>query len=176
MASLAFPLFEINLSEEEGFLAVSEIESHYSYPSKPDVPYYEIVDMTPLEQEDIFAKEESFAISVLIENILKHFHILGAKIESPKVFSYLYRYPDIAILAGFVSEQVYTIFDYNAQLCLNIIGDDDPDSEYLALFLRVSNYNDDVMDKIVRIQESYYDLLSQMTGWFLFTTDFALPR
>lgn len=118
------------------------------------------------------------AESDLIEETLNHFYEMGAKIVIPsEVRNYLYRYPDIAKLARFVSDEVYQSFDCNIQLSLNIVNeDDDPGNEYLALYLRTQSYDDAVMDKIVKIQESYYDSLSQITGWFLFTTDFSLPR
>lgn len=117
------------------------------------------------------------AETIPIENFLTYFCALGARIPNPsKVRDYLSRYPDIAELSRFVSDSVYRHFDFKTQLSLEIHSEDDPNSEYLALFLRVQDYDGSVMDRIDRIQESYYDLLNGMTGWFLFTTDFCSPR
>jgi len=125
-------------------------------------------------------EEDSLATSVesiRVEEVLNYFRDIKAIIEEPsKVRRYLYRHPEIAELSRFVAEQVSRHFDSSVQLCLCISDDDEPDSEYLALFLRVPNYDDSVMDRIRKIRESYYDLLNDMTGWFLLTTDFSSPR
>lgn len=112
-----------------------------------------------------------------VEKALNYFHNIKAIIEEPsEVRRYLYRYPEIAELAQFVSEQVYHNFDSDAQLCLGVNGDEYRDSEYLALFIRLPKYDDNAMDRIEKIQKSYFDLLSTMTGWFLFATDFSPSR
>jgi len=117
------------------------------------------------------------AESALIEEVLNHFRILKTKIETPsRVREYLYRHPEIAELSKDVSDLVYLYFDFKTQLSLEVVEDDDQEGEYLALYLRVPEYDESVMDRIKIIQESYYPLLSQMTGWFLFTTDFFPPR
>lgn len=177
MDSLAYSPFEINPVEEEGSLAVSKNYSQYLYPSTPDTSRFEACEMVYFEQDDDFTKEESFAMSVPIENVLRYFLRLGAKIESPSmVRDYLYRYPDIAKLARFVSEQVYSSFDFMAQLSLEIEDDEVPGSEYLVIYVRVPEYDHSVMNRIRKIRESYYDLLDITTGWFLLTTDFSHPR
>ncbi len=115
--------------------------------------------------------------SISIEETLSNIYAMNAKIESPsKVRVYLERYPEITEILSVVSEQVYQYFDYKAQLYLNINDDGDADSEYLALYLRVPNYDESVMDRIEKIQKYYYHLLDNATGWFLFTTDFLPPE
>jgi hypothetical protein len=115
--------------------------------------------------------------STFVEETLSNIRAMNAKIESPsKVRGYLDRYPEITEILSIVSEQVYQYFDYKAQLYLNINDDDGADSEYLALYLRVSNYDESVMHRIEKIQKDYYPLLDNATGWFLFTTDFLLPE
>jgi hypothetical protein len=128
-----------------------------------------------------FEKQNSQTIcadSAFIEETLNHLHTIGAKIDAPsEVRKYFYKYTGIAELAWIISDQVCQMFDSNTQLSISVIDDEDePDNEYLAIYLRAQSYDDCVMDKIVKIQESYYDSLSQMTGWLLFTTDFTLPR
>ncbi|MFZ2471822.1 MAG: hypothetical protein WAW52_07765 [Methanothrix sp.] len=128
-----------------------------------------------------FEKQNSQTIcaeSAFIEETLNHLHTMGAQIETPsEVRNYFYKYSDIAKLAWVVSDQVCQMFDSNTQLSISVIDEEDePDTEYLAIYLRTQSYDDCVMAKIVKIQESYYDSLSQMTGWLLFTTDFTLPR
>jgi hypothetical protein len=115
--------------------------------------------------------------SISIEETLSKIDAMNAKIESlSKVRGYLDRYPEITEILSVVSEQVYQYFDYKAQLYLNINEDDDADSEYLALYLRVPNYDESVMHRIEKIQKGYYPLLDNATGWFLFTTDFLPPE
>lgn len=138
-----------------------------------------IVDSRSMDFEDA-NEEDSLATnveSIRVEEVLNYFRDMKTVIEEPsKVRRYLYSHPEIADLSRFVAEKVSRYFDYSAQLCLTVNGDHNPDSEYLALFLRVPNYDDTVMDRIGNIQKSYFDLLSTMTGWFLFTTDFCPPR
>jgi hypothetical protein len=124
------------------------------------------------EQNSTSSAESSFA-----EEVLNHFNMLGAKIILPAmVGAYLRKYPEIAELAKKVSMEVYQNFDFRAKLYLEVRDYDDPDSEYLALIIRVPEYNDSVMGRIEEIRESYYSSLDDMTGWFLFTTDFYPPR
>ena len=112
-----------------------------------------------------------------VEETLKYFHNLKGIVENPsRVRQYLYRYPDIAKLARFVSDEVYQYFDFRAQLSLEVQDEGVPDSEYLTIYVRVPEYDDSVMDRIREIRECYYDSLSEMTGWFILTTDFSPPR
>jgi len=75
-----------------------------------------------------------------------------------------------------VSDEVYQYFDFRAQLSLEVQDEGVPDSEYLTIYVRVPEYDDSVMDRIREIRECYYDSLSEMTGWFILTTDFSPPR
>lgn len=119
----------------------------------------------------------SSAESISIEEILNYFHAKKTKIISPsRVRDYLRNYPEIAELSRRVSDIVYQYFDFRAQLCLEVRDYDDPESEYLALYIKVPEYDDSVMDRIREIRESYYDVLDDATGWFLLTTDFAPAR
>ncbi|MCX6670188.1 MAG: hypothetical protein NTV25_10365 [Methanothrix sp.] len=178
MASLVSrPVLDVVLGEEEGSLVVSEIKSHDSYLSKPSTPRYEIREVAFLEQENDPTGEESVSVSVLIEDILRHFRTLGVKIVSSSVvFEYLYHYPEIAKLSRDVSNLVYQYFDFKAQLLLDVRDYNDPDSAYLTLCVRVPVYDDSVMERIEKIREGYYHLLNEMTGWFLLTTDYIPTR
>jgi hypothetical protein len=178
MASLvSHLLFETKPGRGEGSLAIGEDDQLYSYYSESNTPRNEVYEIVDPKQEEDLPQEESFAMSAQVEYILRYFEMLGARIESPsKVRDYLYRCPGIAILAGFVSEQIYNGFDFKAQLSLEVQDDEVPDSEYLTIYVRVPEYNNSVMDRIRKIRESYYDSLNNMTGWFLLTTDFSSPR
>ncbi len=144
------------------------------------IKHYIVIDPFSMDFQspvDVDRANMSGAESKRVEEILNYFRNLRAVIKNPsEVRRYLYRYPEIAELSCFVSEQVYRYFDSNAQLCLDITDDDVPDSEYLAIYLRVPKYDDSVMDRIREIRESYYDSLNNTTGWFLLTTDFSHPR
>jgi hypothetical protein len=119
----------------------------------------------------------SSAESIFAEEILNHFYMRGDKIISPlRVSEYLRNYPEIAELSKRVSDEVHQYFDFRAQLSLGVQDDGVPDSDYLTIYIRVPEYDNSVMDRIRMIRESYYDLLNNMTGWFLLTTDFSPPR
>jgi len=180
MASLiSRPLHVIRLMDDEGSAVTSEVYWRDPYSSNSDTPRYEVVNLEPEcdpHSEEAFSSTGG-SISVPVEDILRHFRALKAKIEFPlKVRDYLYRYPEIAELSRKVSDVVYQYFDFRAQLSLEIEDDEVPDSEYLVIYIRVPEYDNSVMDRIRKIRESYYDSLNNMNGWFLLTTDFAHPR
>jgi len=122
-------------------------------------------------------KSTSSAESLFVEEILNHFYMRGDKIISPSIVSgYLRNYPEIAELSKKVSDEVFLYFDFRAKLSLEVRDYDDPNSEYLALNVRVPEYDDSVMERIEEIRENYYQSLNEMTGWFLLTTDFIPTR
>lgn len=177
LISRSFP--GIMLLEDEGSLIIHEIYLHDPYSSNSDTLRYEVVNLEqeydPLSDEALLSTGGS--ILVPVEDILRHFDALKAKIASPrKVRDYLYRYPEIAELSRKVSDAVYQYFDFRVQLSIEIEDDDVPDSEYLVMYIRVPEYESSVMDRIRKIRESYYNSLNTTAGWFLLTTDFAHPR
>ncbi len=174
MASASRPLLD-SMPKHGGSLGT--IEQRLLYDFKTNTQRLEKYEIIAPNQEGDFLQDGSYAMSILIENILNHFLALRAEIVSPsKVLEYLYQYPEIAELSKYVSDLVYRHFDFKTQLSLEIINDEDNDGDYLALYLRVPKYDESVMDRIKIIQERYYPLLSQMSGWFLFTTDFGPLR
>jgi hypothetical protein len=115
--------------------------------------------------------------SDLVEDVLKYFSGTNTKMSGLSYISgYLYRFPEIAELSHYVAEIVHQHFDSTAQLSLEVHGEINSEGEYLALCLRMSDYDDTVMDKIRSIRELYAEDLAEMSGWFLLTTDYMPPR
>lgn len=180
MASqVCLPKRVIVLSENNASLVISSPDWYDQYSSNSYPLRYEVVNLEPEFNSSMEGASslKSSAISDPIEDILINLHELGVTVVSSfKVFEYLYKFPDVAKLSGEVSNLVYQYFDSNAKLHLEVRDPDDPDCEYLALIIRLPEYNDGVMEQIEKIRERYYSLLDDIAGWFLFTTDFRPPR
>ena len=86
MASLisrSFPV--IRLMEAEGSSVISEVYWHDPYLSNSDTPRYEVVDLEPEYDSSLEEASSSTGGSILVpvEDILRHFRALKAKIVSP---------------------------------------------------------------------------------------------
>lgn len=115
--------------------------------------------------------------SDLVEDVIKHFHNKNIRMEKLSIIrDYFYYFPDIAELSMNVTDMVKSKFDSETQLSLEMHGERNSESEYIALCIRMSSYDDSVMERIRNIREEYAESLTEMNGWFLLTTDFMPPR
>jgi hypothetical protein len=56
-----------------------------------------------------------------------------------------------------------------------VYRDPEIDDEYLALYVRLSRYDDTVMERIAAAEAEYLDRLAGKSGWIQLTTDFRTP-
>lgn len=175
-APVLWPFHEIKVGTDEGSLAIIENEPFYLYYSGSNTPQNEIYEIIDSDEED-FGPEESFAMSVKIENTLRYLNIIGAKIESPsKVLDYLYRYPEVVDLAQYAAELVAKRFGSDVKLSFEVYQDRGAQFENLILYIRQYDYNSNIMKTIKEIRKEYGISFPRAKGRFLLTTDFRQPR
>lgn len=112
-----------------------------------------------------------------VEDMIGYFHDTDTKMNQISIIrEYFYHFPEIAKLSCEVADLVHQNFDSKTQLSLEMRGETNSESEYLALCIRMNDYDDSVMERIRSIREEYAEDLAEMNGWFLLTTDYLPPR
>ncbi len=67
-------------------------------------------------------------------------------------------------------------FRPDVELSLEVYRDPEIDDEYLTLYVRQSEYDLTIMDRIDEVREQLAALLNHVSGSLLITTDFCPPR
>lgn len=93
-----------------------------------------------------------------------------------EVRDYLLRYPDIIDVLWVASRTAVEKFASKAQLSLELYQDPEINDEYLALYVRQSQYSEEIMSEIEEARKTYLGHLVGKKGWFVLTTDFLPPR
>jgi hypothetical protein len=63
-----------------------------------------------------------------------------------------------------------------AQLILEVYHDPEIEDRYLALYVRLPRYDEQVMERIEAAESEFLDRLAGAEGWLQLTTDFAGPE
>lgn len=96
--------------------------------------------------------------------------------DNYEIIKYLLKFPELIQLLSPTSEQLRKIFESETQIILQMYFDPEIDYHYLTFCLRLNNYNNDFMDKIELIHESFEQQMAKTAGWLLITTDFNYPQ
>jgi hypothetical protein len=111
-----------------------------------------------------------------IEPLLEQLRAQGIRIPRPaEVRDYLTRYPDVIASVRNASAVAVPAFAGKAVLSLELYVDPEIEDRYLTLYVRQNTYDQDIMERIERVWESYDCELDASSGWFLITTDFQPP-
>ena len=114
--------------------------------------------------------------AVQIEKVLYQLQQDGITIPRPsEVRDYLISYPDMTDLLLSACDLARQQFDSQVQLSLEVYHDPEIEDEYLTLYIRQQNYDEDILDTIEDICALYEGKLAGKSGWFLVTTDFRSP-
>lgn len=114
--------------------------------------------------------------AVQIEKVLNQLQQDGITIPRPsEVRDYLIRYSDMTDLVLSVCGLTRQQFDSQVQLSLEVYHDPEIEDEYLTLYVRQRNYDEDILGTIEDIYAQYEGKLTGKSGWFLMTTDFRSP-
>ena len=89
---------------------------------------------------------------------------------------YLKEYPDLTQVIQLACEKAREEFVIPDQLSLEIFFDPESDDKYPTLYVRQEVYNEDIMDRIEKVSETFESFLEKSESWFLVTTDFANPK
>lgn len=121
--------------------------------------------------------QETTNVLVEIEETLKYMQNKSIMIpDVSDVRDYLIRYPDILTILAIGCEATLERFATNAQMSLEVYHDPEIEDEYLSLYVRKEEYNENIMKKIKMIRSMYEDRLVNKNGWLLVTTDFQPPK
>ena len=96
--------------------------------------------------------------------------------EYNQVHDYLLRYPDMIDILPLVCKKATEKWEEKIQLSLEVYHDPEIEDEYLTLYVRQKDYDENIMDQIKEIRAIYEEMLIEKNGWFLMTTDFKPPR
>jgi hypothetical protein len=108
-----------------------------------------------------------------IEEALRCLRHMGITLASPtNVRSYLLRHIAMTDLLPLICSIAREEFGMEAELSLEVYHDPEIEDEYLTLYVRMKEYDDDFMQRIEAVSVEFEDMLSERSGWFLLTTDF----
>ncbi|HWP93152.1 MAG TPA: hypothetical protein VNN20_13245 [Thermodesulfobacteriota bacterium] len=125
----------------------------------------------------VFTSEGSANVTSQIEEALNQLHQDWIEIPKPaEVRDYLIRYPDLASILPFVCKVARERFGVYPELSLEVYCDPEIEDEYLTLYVRQENYDEDILSAIEDISAQYESILMGKSGWFLVTTDFRSPK
>jgi hypothetical protein len=109
-------------------------------------------------------------VDALLEGVAKNAQLAN----KPQIREYLLQFVDLAEVIPHAVEAAKQHFP-EAQLVLEVYRDPEIDDEYLALYVRLSRYDDTVMERIAAAEAEYLDRLAGKSGWIQLTTDFRTP-
>ena len=134
--------------------------------------YYNIHEL----QKYVFFVPESpqkYHIDENLDNIRK----IGVLIpQQNQVYNYLFHHPDMINVSLHICKATEEKFRNQAQLSLELYQDPEIKDEYLTLYIRQKEYNENIMDDIKEVRTSCERLLAEKNGWLLITTDFMIPK
>jgi hypothetical protein len=104
---------------------------------------------------------------------------MAGKIILPKraaVVRFLHNESPLAELLPTICRQVRNRFGPAVELSLELYTDPEIDEAYLTLYVRQSDYDMTIMDRIDAVRDELATLLDRVAGRLLITTDFCPPR
>jgi predicted GTPase len=113
---------------------------------------------------------DAATVDALLEGVGKNAQLAN----KPQIREYLLQFVDLAEVVPHAVEAAKQHFP-EAQLVLEVYRDPEIDDEYLALYVRLSRYDDTVMERIAAAEAEYLDRLAGKSGWIQLTTDFRTP-
>jgi hypothetical protein len=100
----------------------------------------------------------------------------GVRIENPSlVRAYLLQYSDLLIVVPSVWQRASELLSSSTQFTLAVYRDPEIRDEYLSLYARQREYEENILESIDAINSLCEELLSGLNGFLLTTTDFRAP-
>ena len=120
--------------------------------------------------------DQSISISIQIEDIISSLKNMSIIINhADDIRDYLIN-SNLGWLLIPICQKAKSLFQENAKLYLKVYHDPEIKEKYLVLYIRQDNYYKDIIEIIEKLSEDIEDIVSNTSGWFLITTDFAPPR
>lgn len=115
----------------------------------------------------------SVGVTSQIEEVLRQLRQDWIRIPKPAgVRDYLIRYPDLTSILPFVCKIAREQVGIYSELSLELYRDPEIEDEYLTLYVRERQYDEDILDKIEDVRKRYEEMLMGRSGWLIVTTDF----
>lgn len=92
------------------------------------------------------------------------------------VTKYLIRHPNTYFTVFAICAKARTFFERDTELSLEVYQDPEISDEYLTLYVRQHDYQDNLLDKIEEITERLDLFFQIIRGKLLITTDFGSPK
>ncbi len=97
-------------------------------------------------------------------------------INDQAALDYLAKYPDVRRPLIEVWSAALEEFRTDAEISVEIFSEPDEDDEYLTLYVRQEEYQDDILDRIDAVRAQLRRSPVANTGRVFLTTDFQLPH
>ena len=102
--------------------------------------------------------------------------LIRIRIPQPsEVQDYLLQHSGTADAVKTICQAVSDRFKESTQLSLEVYRDPEIQDEYLTLYVRQRNYNNQLLNIINEIETEHESLFTNKSGWLLVTTDFRPP-
>ncbi|HMW40667.1 MAG TPA: hypothetical protein PKD57_14765 [Saprospiraceae bacterium] len=123
------------------------------------------------------SRSHQLVIDSKIETLLEELKPLGVLIPEPdQVKSYLSQYPSLAEKLPDICAKVKTIPQNPAELSLEVKKRIESQEEVFTLYVRPSQYDDQLFNKLLDAMDEFGEWLSTQEGWIYVTTDFKSVR
>ncbi|MBI4749346.1 MAG: hypothetical protein HY774_12715 [Acidobacteria bacterium] len=122
-------------------------------------------------------RSHQLVIDSRIETLLEELKTLGVLIPEPdQVKSYLNQYPSLMEKLPDICAKVKTIPQNPAEFSLEVKKRIESQEEVFTLYVRPSQYDDQLFNKLLDAMEEFGEWLSTQEGWIYVTTDFQSVR
>lgn len=132
-----------------------------------------ILDLTPPGRNRIPEHTVTHGFSDDVERLLRELanYYDVRVVERDEILSYLRGCPDLLEVIPTAINAARKYFP-EAELTLQVYRDPEIDHSYLLINVRVSRYDDTVMERIERAESEFLHLLRGKRGWLIMNTDF----
>ncbi|HUT04090.1 MAG TPA: hypothetical protein VM163_09395 [bacterium] len=145
----------------------------------PEAPDSERVMDMKWDSPAVIAKAKSpraHAAESRLETLFAEMSPTGLCIPNfPKVKSYLFHHPDMIDLVQPICKAVLDRFPKPSQVALELYQDPEIEDQYLTVYVRQEQYDEDILDELHEVSNHFDDILCDTSGWLLITTDFQDP-
>jgi len=135
------------------------------------------IDLKELTPYNRLTVQRTAGVTSQIETVLSLLVSKGTLIPVlATVRDYLTNYPDMIDLLIPVCKIAKERFGMRAQLSLEVYRDPEIDDEYLTIYVRQDEYDENIVEIIESMSDEYEHMFADRFGWLLVTTDFGPPR
>ncbi len=143
------------------------------FPSKDELSNHSI--LLPTSEEIPSTKEEG-PYEATIKEKLSAMNYIGVMVpDQNKIIEFLSEREDIYRLIYQMVERLREEFP-ESELSLELYSEPEFSEEYPTIYVRQTRYENDIMERIEKIQDNFYQRFEDTSGEVLITSDFRSPR